>query len=157
MCADGLLLSYAGHPMVAPQSLPLCLRRGGVDDIFQISHCHLATPGPRDEVLTKDGDRIWLKNIRIMDATGSFAAVVREKAALAQSELGSREAFAEACAADNISFPVLASARVLLARQNHGNDSPTQGGRCCRACLVERRAGGSGGSEYWHDDDGRVD
>ena len=30
----------------------------GVDDVFQINHCHIATPGPGDQVLTKDGDSI---------------------------------------------------------------------------------------------------
>ena len=44
----------------------------GVDDVFQIDHCHIATPRPGDQVLTKDGDRIWLHNIRIMDATGEL-------------------------------------------------------------------------------------
>ena len=112
-----MLLSYARHPMVALQSLPLCLRKGA-DDVFQINHCCIATPAPGDQVLTKDGDRIWLKDIRVMGAAGSCTAVVCEKAALALSGLASKEAFAEAHATDNISFPVLASARVHLARQN---------------------------------------
>ena len=90
----------------------------GVDDVFQINHCHIATPGPGDQVLTKDGDHIWLQNIRIMDATGSFTAVVCEKAALALSGLASKEAFAEAHATDNISFPVLASARMHFGKAN---------------------------------------
>ena len=68
-------------------------------------------------MLTNKGERIWLKNIRIMDATGSFTAFVREKAALALSGLISKDAFTEAYATDNISFPVLASVRVHLARQ----------------------------------------
>ena len=58
-------------------------------------------------MLTNGGTRIWLQNIRIMDVTGSFTAVVREKAALALSGLASKEAFAEAHATDNISFPGL--------------------------------------------------
>ena len=87
-------------------------------------------------MLTKDGDRIWLQNIRIMDATGSFTAVVREKAALALSGLASKEAFAEAHATDNISCPVLASARVHLARQKHGNDRPSQGSGAAEPALL---------------------
>ena len=98
----------------------------GVDEVFQINHCHVATPGPGDHVLTKDNERIWLQNIQIMDATGSFTAVVRQQAALALSGLDSKEAFAIAHATDNISFPVLASIRVHLARQNFANDSASR-------------------------------
>ena len=66
-------------------SEPTVVSPEGVDDVFQLNHCHIATPGPGDQALTKDWDRIWLQSIRIMDATGSFTAVVREKAALALS------------------------------------------------------------------------
>ena len=99
----------------------------GADEVFQINHCHIATPGPGEQLLTKDNERIWLQNIRIMDATGSFTVSVREKAALALSGLDTKEAFAQAHATDNISFPVLASARVHLARQKHPNASEIQG------------------------------
>jgi hypothetical protein len=108
----------------------------GADDVYQINHCHIAIPGPGGEVLTKDGDRIWLQKIRIMDATGSFTAVVREKAALALSGLPSKEAFVEAHATDNISFPVLASARVHLARQKHANDSSSGGSGAAEPALL---------------------
>ena len=108
----------------------------GVDDVFQINHCHIATPGPGDQVLTKDGDRIWLQNVRIMDATGSITASVREKAALALSGSASKDTFAEAHATDNISFPVLASARVHLTRQKRADDSPSQGSGAAEPALL---------------------
>ena len=108
----------------------------GADDIFQINHCHIATPGPGDRVLTKAGDRIWLPNIRIMDATGSFMAGVREEAALALSGLASKDAFVEAHATDNISFPVLASVRVHLAKQKSTNDRTSQGSGAAEPALL---------------------
>ena len=98
------------------------------DELFQINHCHIALPSPGDQVLTKLGERVWLKNIRVMDATGSFTAAVCEKAALALSGLDSKSAFEEAHATDNISFPVLASVRVHLAMQKKSGDSQSQEG-----------------------------
>ena len=107
---------------------PTAQNAEGDDQVFQINHCHIAVPAPGDQVLTKDGDRIWLQNIRVMDATGSFTAAVREKAALALSGLDSKSAFEEAHATDNISFPVLASVRVHLAKKKDASDSHSQGG-----------------------------
>ena len=106
----------------------------GEDEVFQINHCHVATPGPGEQLLTKDNERIWLQNIRIMDATGSFTVSVREKAALALSL--SKEAFTEAHATDNIAFPVLASVRVHLARQKHANDRASQASGAAEPALL---------------------
>ena len=101
----------------------------GTDEVFQINHCHVAVPAPGDELLTKDGDRIWLRNVRIMDATGSLTVAVREKAALALAGLESRDAFQEAHASDNVSFPVLASVRLHLSkRKDSGESQNPQGG-----------------------------
>ena len=137
LVADGLLLC---PPPGGGASEPTVETPEGINDVFQISHCHIATPSPGDQVLTKDGDRVLLQNIRIMDATRSFTAVVREKAALALPGLASKDVFAEAHATDNISFPVLASA--------FGKAETSQWERCFRACLAERSAGGSRGPEY---------
>ena len=108
----------------------------GADEVFQINHCYVATPGPGEQVLTKDNERIWLQNIQIMDATGSFTASLREKAALALSKLDSKEAFVEAYATDNIAFPVLASVRVHLARQKHANDRASQGSGAAEPAVL---------------------
>ena len=48
-----------------------------------------------------------------------------------------KDVFAEAHATDNITFRVLASARVhLLARQKHANHSPSQGSRAAEPALL---------------------
>ena len=100
----------------------------GVDDVFQINHCHVAIPGAGQGILTRDG-RIWLQNVRLTDATGSLTVCVREKAALALSGLASRETFIENHANDNISFPVLASVRVhLTMRKDLGESQSPEGG-----------------------------
>ena len=100
----------------------------GTDDVFQINHCFVDVPGPGEQLLTKDGDRLWLQNIRVMDTTGSFTVAIREKAALALSGYQSRDAFQEANANDNVSFPVLASVRIHFARRKTLHESPTQEG-----------------------------
>ena len=64
-------------------SEPTVVSPEGADDVFRTNYCHIGTPGPGHEVLTKECYRRWLKSIRIMGATGSSAAVVCEKAALA--------------------------------------------------------------------------
>ena len=71
-----------------------------------------------------------------MDATGSYTAVVREMAALALSRMASKDVLVVADATDNISFPVLASARVHLARQKHANDSPSQWSGAAEPALL---------------------
>jgi len=114
----------------------------GDDEVFQINHCHVAVPSPGACILTNKGDRIWLQNIRIMDATGSFTVAVREKAALALSGLDSKEAFEAAHATDNISFPVLASVRVHVTKQKDSDSSQSQDGGAAEptflnAVLVE--------------------
>ena len=63
-----------------------------------------------------------------MDATGSFTAAVREKAALALSSLESKTAFEGAHASGNLSFPVLASVRVNLSKEKESGDSQSQAG-----------------------------
>ncbi len=100
----------------------------GTDVVFQINHCHVAVPGAGEQVVTKDGDRIWLQNVRIMDATGSVTVAVREKAALALSRCESSAAFQDAHGANDISFPVLSSVRIHLAKrkvQEGGAQEPT--------------------------------
>lgn len=114
----------------------------GDDEVFQINHCHVAVPSPGARILTNKGDRIWLQNVRIMDATGSATVAVREKAALALSGLDSKEAFEEAQATDNISFPVLASVRVHVTKQKDSDSSKSQDGGAAEptflnAVLVE--------------------
>ena len=114
----------------------------GLDEVFQINHCHVAVPSPGARILTNKGDRIWLQNIRIMDTTGSFTVAVREKAALALSGLDSKTAFEEAHATDNISFPVLASVRVHLTKQKGSDPNQSQDGGAAEptflnAVLVE--------------------
>ena len=104
----------------------------GVDNVFQINHCHVGIPGAGQNILTKD-DRIWLTNIRIMDATGSLIVAMREKTALALSGLASKDDFVCAHANDNISFPVLASVRVNLTRRKDAAES--QGGAAEPAFL----------------------
>ncbi len=62
---------------------------------------------PGSNLLRKDGSRIWLQNVHIMDVTGSVTVSVREKAALAWSGLESVETFKSAHEYDNLCFPVL--------------------------------------------------
>ena len=108
----------------------------GVDTLFQINHCHVSIPGTGQTILTKDDARIWLPQVRLTDATGSLTVSMREKAALALSGLTSRDEFASAHATDNITFPVLASIRVHLARRKDASESePT----FLDAVLVEAR------------------
>ena len=100
----------------------------GEDEVFQINHCHVAVPGSGDQVVTKDGSRIWLQHIRVMDATGSLQVSVREKAALALSGCISKAAFQEAHDTDNVSFPVLASIRVRLTKRKDDGSQSQEGG-----------------------------
>ena len=93
-----------------------------VDTVFQINHCHISIPGAGQTILTKDGERIWLPQIRLTDATGSLTVSMREKAALALSGLASRDEFVSAHATDNISFFVLASVRVHLTRRKDAEE-----------------------------------
>ena len=95
----------------------------GVDTLFQINHCHVSIPGTGQTILTKDDARIWLPQVRLTDATGSLTVSMREKAALALSGLTSRDEFVSAHATDNITFPVLASIRVHLARRKDASES----------------------------------
>ena len=90
----------------------------GIDTLFQINHCYVATPGAGEQVVTNDGQRIWLQNVRIMDATGSVTVAVREKAALALSKCESAITFQEA----------------------HGKTTIYLS-RCCRACAFISRGG----------------
>ena len=62
-----------------------------VDTVFQINHCYVSIPGAGQTILTKDGERVWLPQVRLTDPTGSFTVGVREKAALALSGLTSRD------------------------------------------------------------------
>ena len=108
----------------------------GTDVLFQINHCHVASPCAEEQVLTNDGTRIWLQNVRIMDATGSVTVAVREKAALALSKCESADAFQDAHGTNDISFPVLSSVRVHLAKrkvQEGGAQEPTS----VRPVMVE--------------------
>ena len=54
----------------------------GVDDVFQFNHCHVGIPSAVQDILTKDGERIWVQNVRLMDATWSLIVSLREKVAL---------------------------------------------------------------------------
>jgi len=108
----------------------------GTDKVFQINHCHVAVPGAGQQLLTNNGSRIWLQNLRIMDATGSFNVSVREKAALALSGCNSQETFVNAHATDNLSFPVLASVRVHLAKRKDVSDGHRQEGGAAEPTLL---------------------
>ncbi len=109
----------------------------GVDDVFQINHCHVGIPGAGQVILTKDGKRIWLQNVRLMDATGSLIVSMRETAALALSGLASRDDFVHAHANDNISFPVLASVRVHLTRRKDAAESQGQEGGAAEPAFLD--------------------
>ena len=100
----------------------------GDDELFQINHCYVSVPGPADRITTNKGDRIFLQNIKIMDATGSATVAVREKAALALSGLDTKELFEKAQTTNNISFPVLASIRVHVTKQKDSDTSKSQDG-----------------------------
>ena len=90
----------------------------GIYTLFQINHCYVATPSAGEQVVTNDGQRIWLQNVRIMDATGSVTVAVREKAALALSRCESTIQFKDA----------------------HGKTISLS--RCCRACAFISQGGG---------------
>ena len=42
----------------------------GIDAVFQINHCYVAIPGAGEQVLTNNGERVWLANLSVMDTTG---------------------------------------------------------------------------------------
>ena len=42
----------------------------GMDAVFQINHCHVAIPGAGEQVLTNNGERVWLANLSVMHTTG---------------------------------------------------------------------------------------
>ena len=108
----------------------------GIDTLFQINHCYVATPGAGEQVVTNDGQRIWLQNVRIMDATGSVTVAVREKAALALSKCESAITFQEAHGKNDL-FP----GAVERAHSFREAEGPRRWR--CRAYL---REGGLGGS-----------
>ena len=108
----------------------------GIDAVFQINHCYVAIPGAGEQVLTKDGERVWIANLDVLDTTGRLTVAVREKAALALSGCDSKTAFTDAHTSSNISFPVLASVRIhvtLRKDQPGGAPKPT----AMRATMVE--------------------
>ena len=109
----------------------------GVDDVFQINHCHVGIPSAGQDILTKDGERIWVQNVRLMDATGSLIVSMREKAALELSGLASRDDFVHAHASDNISFPVLASIRVHLTRRKNAAESEGREGGAAETAFLD--------------------
>ena len=86
-CCGWVAALLRPDPRAATDDLPSSGPEG-LDDVFQINHCHVAVPSPGARVLTNKGDRIWIQNIRIMDTTGSFTVAVREKTALALSGFG---------------------------------------------------------------------
>ncbi len=71
--------------------------RVSVDDtVFQMNYVDIDTPGPGANVLTDNGERIWISSTRTRDFSGSIDLAIREKAALALAGLNPEADFAKA-------------------------------------------------------------
>ena len=42
----------------------------GIDEVFQVNHCHMGIPGAGENIFTKLGERIWLQNIQLLENRG---------------------------------------------------------------------------------------
>ena len=53
----------------------------GQDQVIQMNHYPVGIPSAGQAILTKDGERIWLQNIRLTDKTGSLTISERQNGA----------------------------------------------------------------------------
>ena len=106
--------------------------------VFQINFAQFAMPQPGSTILTNDKSRVFLATT-LYDASGAVSVVVREKAALKLASVDSKEKFEGLHAEGHLSFPLLASARVLLTAGTASQEGskPENAKRDLRVLVVE--------------------
>ena len=88
------------------------------DKVFQLNFTEVQAPTSADEILTKDGSRLWM-HVQVADFTGKVEVGLREKAALQLAGLDpadstSKATFIALHKTDSLRFPMLSSIRVIL-------------------------------------------
>ena len=83
----------------------------GTAQLFQLNGVHLQVPTD-DNVLTKDGKRIWF-TARAFDYSGTTIVGVSQEAALELSGCADKDAFLQQVASNQVQFPVLSTVRVV--------------------------------------------
>ncbi len=100
------------------------------DKVFQLNFTEVQPPSSADEILTKDGSRLWMR-VQVADFTGKIEVGLREKAALQLAGLdhtdpASKETFKALHAADDLRFPMLSSIRVILTCKQKAKPDGTE-------------------------------
>ncbi len=85
--------------------------------LVQINHSRIQEPACGTDVATKDGLRLFVP-VRVADRTGSVELRMREDVALELSRCTDKDDFEQAVQRSHVSFPMLASFRVLI-RERH--------------------------------------
>ena len=90
--------------------------------LFQLNHVRIREPSVGENVLTSDGNRLFVP-VRLQDHTGEVELRMREKAALEFSGLSDRDSFCDEVRTAGLNFPILASVRVALRKNGGTPDS----------------------------------
>ena len=93
------------------------------DQIMQVNFGVVEAPEPEDTVLTKNGERLWMK-VKTQDPTGRVELWMREKAALQLSGYTTKEEFLQAHAQGLVTFPFMTSFRVHSQQPDSSKKGP---------------------------------
>ena len=102
-------------------------RRSAADAILtQLNHVRILEPAAGQELTTKDGSRLF-PSVRLIDSTSSIEVRMREEAALELSHQPDKLAFMKAVQEGDLSFPMIASVRVLIREKKKDGGAAENG------------------------------
>ncbi len=102
-------------------------RRSAADAILtQLNHVRILEPAAGQELTTKDGSRLF-PSVRLIDSTSSIEVRMREEAALELSHQRDKLAFMKAVQEGDLSFPMIASVRVLIREKKKDGGAAENG------------------------------